>query len=401
MPRPPNKSRLNSLTLRRLKPKAAAYLVWDNLQHGLAIQVHPSGTMAWKTIYSRQGRSRWFNIGRADAIGLADARKMAAKIMVQVAEGHDPQADRKAERNSGTFGELADRYRDYAMKKNKSWKQADALVRRHLLPRWAKLPPANITRSDIKGIMARIGAPIVANQVLASASAIFSWAVREELIKINPCVGVERNATTERERILSDSELPKFWTAFDNVGLVEGAALKVILLTGQRPGEVAHMRSEHIEDGWWTLPGKPIPALQWPGTKNAATHRVWLPKVAQQIIADMESTGMIFTGPRGGAIGGLANSMRSICKELGMERATPHDLRRTHGSTITALGFGRDAMNRIQNHKEGGIASVYDRHQYSDENKRIMESVAGRIMALIDGGAAGGNVLTFGKGIIG
>src|SRR5262249_8283262 len=48
--------------------------------------------------------------------------------------------------------------------------------------------------------------------------------------------------------------------------------------------------------------------------------------------------------------------------------ATPHDLRRTHGGTITKLGFGREAMNRIQNHKEGGIASVYDRFEYSDSD---------------------------------
>ena len=52
---------------------------------------------------------------------------------------------------------------------------------------------------------------------------------------------------------------------------------------------------------------------------------------------------------------------------------------------ITGLGFGRDAMNRIQNHKEGGIASVYDRHQYSDENKRVMEAVASRIVSLVNG----------------
>jgi hypothetical protein len=64
---------------------------------------------------------------------------------------------------------------------------------------------------------------------------------------------------------------------------------------------------------------------------------------------------------------------------------TPHDLRRTNGTTITALGFGRDAMNRIQNHREGGIASVYDRHQYAEENKRVMEAVAARITALVDG----------------
>jgi hypothetical protein len=36
-------------------------------------------------------------------------------------------------------------------------------------------------------------------------------------------------------------------------------------------------------------------------------------------------------------------------------------------------------MNRIQNHKEGGIASVYDRHQYGDENKTVMEAVAKKI----------------------
>jgi hypothetical protein len=61
------------------------------------------------------------------------------------------------------------------------------------------------------------------------------------------------------------------------------------------------------------------------------------------------------------------------------------DLRRTHGSTVTALGFGRDAMNRIQNHREGGIASVYDRHEYAEENRRVVEAMAARIMALADG----------------
>ena len=42
-------------------------------------------------------------------------------------------------------------------------------------------------------------------------------------------------------------------------------------------------------------------------------------------------------------------------------------------------------MNRVQNHKEGGIADVYDRHQYAEENKRVMESVANHLMALAEG----------------
>jgi integrase len=87
--------------------------------------------------------------------------------------------------------------------------------------------------------------------------------------------------------------------------------------------------------------------------------------------------------------------MRDICTKLKVERATPHDLRRTHGTTITSLGFGRDAMNRIQNHKEGGIGSVYDRHGYADENKRIMERVAARILSLATGETETGNVALF------
>src|SRR5262249_58584225 len=77
----------------------------------------------------------------------------------------------------------------------------------------------------------------------------------------------------------------------------------------------------------------------------------------------------------------LHGAVRAVCSQLGVERATPHDLRRTHGSTITALGFGRDAMNRVQNHIEGGIATVYDRHAYAEENRRAMEAVAGKILA--------------------
>ena len=96
--------------------------------------------------------------------------------------------------------------------------------------------------------------------------------------------------------------------------------------------------------------------------------------------------GFVFAGARGRPISGLDAAMRAICAKLGVERATPHDLRRTHGSTITALGFGRDAMNRIQNHKEGGIATRLRRHDYAEENKRVMETVAAKIMALAEGG---------------
>src|SRR5262249_20727555 len=298
--------------------------------------------------------------------------------------------EKRAERGAGTFADLAERYVElHAKKHNKSWAQADALVRRHLLPRWGKLQAASLTRADGRGMMARIEAPIRANQVLAAASAIFSWGTRQEILTSNPARGVERNETKSRERVLADSEVPKFWTAFDDAGLVASSALKVILLCGQRPGEVAHMRREHIKDGWWEMPGEPVPALGWPGTKNGESHRVWLAEPARAVLAELvdgdATTGFAFAGPRGAQVNGLDGDMRAICQKLGVERATPHDLRRTFSTKVTGLGFGREALNRVTNHKEGGIASVYDRHQYADENKRVMEAVAAHIIALVEG----------------
>jgi integrase len=385
------KLKLTDRSVRAIKPEAAAFAVWDTYQRGLVLRIQPTGQRSYKAVYSRGGKPRWYHIGDASAIGVADARRIAAKITLAVAEGKDPVAERMADRGSDTFADLAAKYvEQYAKKRNKSWDQPDALVRRHLLPHWGKISAKSITRSDVRAMMARIESPSVANQTKAAASAVFSWGVRMELLTVNPCKCVDDNETRDRERVLSDSEVPQFWAAFDSAGLIRSSALKVILLTGQRPGEVSHMRREHVKDGWWTMPGAPDPKIRWPGTKNGQTHRVWLPEPVREIIAEVDdgsTAGFVFTvGSRSNPVGQLDQAMRAICAELKVaDRVTPHDLRRTHGSTITGLGFSRDAMNRIQNHKEGGIADVYDRHEYAPENKRVMEAVANHIMGLVEG----------------
>jgi integrase len=91
----------------------------------------------------------------------------------------------------------------------------------------------------------------------------------------------------------------------------------------------------------------------------------------------------------------LDKAMRVLCRKLAIERVTPHDLRRSHGSAIARLAFGRDALNRIQNHRDGGIASVYDRHGYAEENKRVMETVANHFVALVEG--RGGDTVVSGR----
>src|SRR5262245_19240131 len=370
----PNRRRLSDAFIKTVRPDPDRVVVyWDTLQRGLALAVQPSGHRAWKCVYTVRGRGpRWYSIGDARAITLSDARKLASKIVYQVAEGGDPHADRLALRGRGSFEQVAKRYVDeHARKRNKSWRQADALVAKYLLPRWAKLDIGSIRRADVKAVLAAIAAPVLANQVLAAASAVFSWAMRQEVIAANPCSGVERNDTTSRERVLSDAEIAAFWPHLS-------APLKMILLTGQRPGEVAHLHRAHVvDDRWWAMPGAPDPRTSWPGTKNAQSHRVWLSQPVHELLPD------VLAAPTGR----MQKEMRDICGKLEVgEKVTPHDLRRTFCSKVTALGFGRDAMNRVTNHKEGGIADVYDRHRYQEENKKIMEVVARHIVTVAEGG---------------
>jgi integrase len=402
-PKPVTKRRLTDHLVRTAKPTTDRQLFWDTEARGLALAVQPSGVRSWRFTYRAGGRVRIFTLGRADAITLADARAKARILLGQVASGTDPQAEKRRGSRAETFRQVSERYLEHAQKVNKSWRQANALVTRYLMPKWGTLRARAITRADVRAVVRQVtdgGAPVLGNAVLASASAIFTWAMREEVgdLSVNPCHGVTRNPTQSRERVLSDSEVGAFWAAFDDAGPLIGGALKAILLTGQRPGEVSAMRREHIRDGWWELPGDADPKMGWPGTKNKMSHRVWLTEPVRALLAEVADgdAGFAFPADKHGRrpVAGLDAAMRRICKDLGLtEKVTPHDLRRTHGTAIAGLGFGRDAMNRLQNHKEGGIGSVYDRHNYAEENKRIQEAVTQQIVLLAVGtkiGAATG-----------
>ena len=390
--RPVQKRKLTELFIQNAKPRDSAYQVWDTRQHNLCLRIQPGGAKSWVVVYSRHGRSRWLTLGNAKAIGLSDARMLAAKAMLAVAEGKDPAAEKRAARGAGTFAELADKYVQlHAKRHNKSWRASDGLIQHYVLPRFGKLAASAITRPDIRALMAKMSeTPVVANGVKAAMSAIFNWGIGQEIVIANPCKLVPNFPVRARERALSDSELPKFWKAFGKLDPVRGAALKMILLTGQRPGEVANMRREHVVDGWWQMPGEPVGG--WPGTKNGESHHVWLPKAVRQLIGNDTDPGYVFASRRGGPVAKLDDAMREICKTLDAERATPHDLRRTHGTTICKLNFGRPAMNRIQNHKEGGMGDIYDVHDYAAENKRIMERTANYIVATAEGREPDDNV---------
>jgi hypothetical protein len=79
--------------VRQAKAEGCAANYWDAKQPRLMLRVQPSGHRAFKYVYSKAGDAQWFHIGH---IGLKDARRIAAKLHLAVAEGKDPLAERQA-----------------------------------------------------------------------------------------------------------------------------------------------------------------------------------------------------------------------------------------------------------------------------------------------------------------
>src|SRR5262245_15929073 len=94
--RQPIKKKFTDAFVSALKPEDRIFTADDTHQRGLALRVQPQGKKTWTCLYYVSGgQSRWYTIGDAAAIGLADARKLANRIMYRAAEGGDPHAERK------------------------------------------------------------------------------------------------------------------------------------------------------------------------------------------------------------------------------------------------------------------------------------------------------------------
>jgi integrase len=352
------------------------------------LRVQRSGFRSYKAVYRHHRRPRWLTIGDARAITLSDARRLTAEVMFAAACGKDPAAERRAERSAGTFRELVDRYFEERGKRRRSWQQPYRLIKRRVMPKLAQLSAKAITRADIQMVIDRIESPSVANQTLAAVSVIFSWAVRMGAVAADVCKGVEKHDSSSRDRIVLDGEMPLVWRALDDVDPVKAAALRTILLTGQRPGEVVRMRIEHIKDGWWELPGKTDPHVGWRGTKNSLPHSVALSEPVREIIAELcdgRTAGFVFAGSRGRPVR-LDGVMNGVCDELNItDEIRAHDLRRTFGTSVTRLGYTPDCMDRLLNHVDGGVRAVYNRWRYRTENEKIWRAVAAHILDLVEG----------------
>ena len=391
--RAPNRRRLTDQYIRKLTPPSdKSVMVWDTAQGGLALRVRPTGTKTFKCCYRHQGRLRWYTIDRYPAIGLSEAREVARNIRAQATLGADPQGEKMQSRVGDSLAHIhADYVTRYAQANNKSWKQANTLMRSYVLPKLGNRKARDINRRDVRRIFDELtegGRKVLANQVLAAMSAVFSWAVEREIVEANPCHGIKRNKLEPSRRFLSNDEIRVVWLQFEALGLLPMTALKIILYTAQRPGEVCAMRWEHLDldAGLWTMPGEP--SIGWPGTKNGRTHEVPLTAPILDLLRgpDFEPTeqGHVFPSTKRGKSISIPRVM-DVWKAAGIKRFRPHDLRATAATGMDRLGIVRQHISLVLNHSEAGVTASYVRHDHRQHKRNALDVWATELMAILAG----------------
>jgi integrase len=257
-----------------------------------------------------------------------------------------------------------------------------------------------------------MAAPRAAAQVLLYARRLMDYATDRDIIAANPLAGLKPGSiqvegrrdplkAVARGRILTPDEIRVFWANAETCGLhrLTGLCLKAVLVTGQRPGEVAGMREDEISGRWWTIPASRR-------GKTDSTHTVFLTGTALQIIAEAKAeidrlserrrepwSGFIFEARPGAAItnAALARAVERSRDALGNRYQdqwghwTPHDLRRTMRTGLSAAKIRPDIAELSIGHTKRGIVAVYDQHGFADERRSALEAWERRLVAIIAG----------------
>lgn len=340
---------------------------------GLLIRIsHGAKSFAFKG--KLHGKDVKVTIGHYPDMSLPKARRDADKLRVANASGRDVRQEKHAAVASTvagmiTFRQLADDYLDAPKtRKKRSW----AIDERHLntfCEEWGRRAAASITRDEINDhFTARAKkAPQAALRSYATLRRVFNWAIgagKWPEGQASPMMKMEKPAEPEeRKRSLSTDELRAVWQELINpesdVSETMRNALRLILLTAQRPGEVGGLVTRELQGDVWTIPGE--------RSKNKRAHAVPLTGPALSIIkhqlAGRPEGNAVFMsrtfGDRPLSRHSLPHATAQIATALKLPPFTAHDLRRTAANLMRARGVAPHIVDDVLNHTPGKLQRIY------------------------------------------
>ena len=221
-------------------------IVFDEDLPGFGLRLRAGGSAVWVAQYRIGAKQRRVTLGRTAVLDPDRARKAAREVLAKAGLGMDAQAEQRDRQAKAavTFGAIVQGYLKAVEGASKGRTHGER--RRHLLRDWQPFharPIDAITRRDVAArlqVLADEHGPIASNRARAALSAFYGWAIGRGHADINPVIGTDRvGIERSRERVLSADDIRSVWAAAGEDD--HARILKLLLLTGQRCGEVAGM----------------------------------------------------------------------------------------------------------------------------------------------------------------
>jgi integrase len=372
---------LTDIVVRNLTPEHKQRTYFDDNPRGFGIRVSPGGA---KTFVLVCGASRErITLGRYPIIGLAQARNEAKRILAERTLGAKRPNHVKFETALAEFGV------QHCDRKNRpsTAKETKRVLRKHFLPPFRRKYLEEITDADIGNIIEALSdTPSGANHAFTAARTFFRWVAKppRRYISYSPMAGMSLPfAPVKRRRVLTDRELAAVWRTAEARNDDYGIIVRLLILTGQRRGEIASLHSVYLEGDLVTLPEEL--------SKNHHEHTYPLGRFAQSLLPKRE--GLLFPA----RARGTPLNHWSECKE-DFDLACPlapwqlRDLRRTFATKLAALHIAPHIIERLLNHRLGtlqaggelsAVAEVYNRHLYLDEMREAINQWEHHILGTI------------------
>lgn len=383
---------LTDTACKNAKPQAKPYKLADSA--GLFLLVHSNGSRYWRLKYRLHGKEKLMALGVYPAVTLAEAREKRDIARKLLAAGADPMADKREKRRqarlnaANTFEAVAREWHENQLER---WSKGhgENVLRRleiNVFSHIGARPIAEITPPELLEVLRRIekrGALELVSSIKQNCGQVFRYGIQTGRCERDAAADLKGALKTRKAahyRTIDAKEIPDF---IDRLSQNDARlyartrrAIWLSLLTFCRPGEIRQACWEEIDlDGAiWTIPGEKM--------KMRRDHIVPLSYQSIAILREQhEETGALKTSWVFPSQIRLSHCMsdgtvlRGI-RRLGYgQKIVAHGFRALARTTIREkLGYDSEIIERQLAHKASGpLGEAYDRTQFLDERRKMMQ----------------------------
>jgi len=380
---------LTDKTIKNTKPAAKTARLFDG--GGLYLEVTPNGGRWWRLKFRYGGKEKRLSLGTYPDTTLKEARDRRDEARKLLAEGVDPSAERKADKQRVQL-EAEHSFQTVAL----AWMRHQAarwepITRDRVLasleadafPQLGAMPIADIKARHVAAVVRAVearGVGDTAARVLQRIRAVFRFAVVHEMLDTNPTLDVKPDELLKPRHVkhraaLPDAELHEFLVRLDAYegDAATSNALRLLMLTAVRPGELrgALWSEIDLDAARWRIP----PARM----KMRVEHLVPLSRQAVALLRSIEplrgSTGLVFPSPFYPGKALSEGTLNSALARMGYKGiATAHGMRALFSTVTNECGHNPDVIERQLAHIERNeVRAAYHRSVYVAERTALVQ----------------------------